>query len=70
MHNLIGGLQAHEVLFTLAAYYIFSSIVGGMPSPDEKSGKAYVWLFNSLHILAGNIARIPQVRQLIEPDGK
>ena len=49
-------IQQHPTMFSLALYFLFSAIVGGMPEPDEKSGPAYRWAYHSLHILAGNLA--------------
>jgi len=50
----------------MAAYYFFSAFVSGMPDPDSTSGKGYMWMFKSLHILSGDLAsglasKIPQV---------
>lgn len=56
--------EHHQVMCTLVGYALFSSMISGMPSPDDKSGKGYVWLFNTLHLLAANLGRIPQVRNL------
>jgi hypothetical protein len=39
----------------IGIYWFFSAIVGGMPTPTLSSSMAYVWLHNSLHILAGNL---------------
>lgn len=57
MHPLV-LIQAHPAAFALGAYYIFSAIVSGMPSPQPNSGMGYVWAFNSLHTLAGNLGRV------------
>ena len=40
--------------FWFGVYYLFSSVVSGMPAPDEKSGTGYRWAYTSLHIMAGN----------------
>lgn len=46
----------HPAIFAIAAYWAFSALVGGMPPPDDKSSMSYTWIYNSLHLLAGNIA--------------
>lgn len=56
----------HPAVFTIAAYWIFSAVVGGMPAPTESDSKTYTWLHDSLHILAGNLTaaiaqRYPQL---------
>jgi hypothetical protein len=56
----------HPAIFSIAAYWAFSAFTGGMPLPKETSSDAYTWLYNSLHILAGNIstavaAKYPQL---------
>jgi hypothetical protein len=48
--------EQHPTMTALAAYFVFSALVGGMPSPTDKSSAAYTWLYNSLHLLAGNIS--------------
>ena len=44
-------------LWLVIAYYIFMSVVSGMPTPTEKDGKGYVWLFGTLHALSANLNR-------------
>lgn len=46
----------HPAVVALAAYWVFSAIVGGMVPPKAESGVGYTWLYNSLHLLAGNIS--------------
>ena len=50
-------VMAHPTAFSLAGYYIFGALVGGMPAPTATSGTAYRWVFGSLNILASNISR-------------
>jgi hypothetical protein len=57
------------MLYGIGGYWAFSAVVGGMPPPDEKSSKGYVWMHNSLHILAGNITRAVQTRYPSLPAG-
>ena len=54
MHQLF---LKHPIGATLAAWYLFSAFVSGMPDPTAANGPAYHWLFRSLHLLAGNILR-------------
>jgi Na+-translocating ferredoxin:NAD+ oxidoreductase RnfD subunit len=58
----------HQGACLFGAYFIFSNAVSSMPSPDEKSGKGYIWAFGFLHGLAGNLGRVfarkfPQVEE-------
>lgn len=46
----------------IAVYWLFSAIVGGMPAPEINSSPGYIWLHNSLHILAGNITSAVQAK--------
>jgi hypothetical protein len=48
----------HNPWLWLGAYYVFSSIVSGMPAPDDKSDWGYRWAYASLHTLAGNIFNV------------
>lgn len=47
----------HNALALMAAWYVFSAFVSGMPAPSERSGVGYIWAFHSLHILAGDLSR-------------
>lgn len=58
MHPLISLIQAHPAAAAVALYYLFSAIVSGMPSPPPNCGMGYLWAFNSLHTLAGNLGRV------------
>jgi hypothetical protein len=51
-------ILAHPAVFSIAAYWIFSALVGGMPFPKESSSSGYTWAYNSLHILAGNVTAV------------
>jgi hypothetical protein len=48
---------AHQTLFTLAVYMVFSAATGAMPMPDNTSGKFYRWFFQFMNSLAANISR-------------
>ena len=54
-------ITAHP-LTCIALYYLFSAIVGGMPEPEPNGSPYYLWLFNSLHIIAGNLNSLARVR--------
>ena len=49
-------ITAHSTAFILGAYWLFSAIVSGMPDPAAGSSTAYVWIYRSLHTLAGNLS--------------
>ena len=55
-------IEAHPAVFTIAAYWIFSALVGGMPAPTTTSNAGYQWAYASLHILAGNLVSAFQAR--------
>jgi hypothetical protein len=46
----------------LAAWYVYSSIVSGMPAPRDTSSPAYRWAYHSLHVLAGNLGLLLKSR--------
>lgn len=50
----------HEFLYGVGAIWAFSALVGGMPEPDSSSGKAYRWLYGSLHLFAANLDKVGQ----------
>lgn len=58
-------MNLHNPWLWFGAYYVFSAIVSGMPSPEDGDGKKYRWAFNTLHALAGSIGRVV-ARQLPE----
>lgn len=67
-------LLQHPAIFAVAAYWIFSALVGGMPAPTTSNSSSYTWLYNSLHILAGNLsaavsAKYPQLPNGALPPG-
>ena len=55
-------IEAHPAAFAILGYWLFSAVIGGMPEPDAKAGPAYRWAFNSLHLLAGNLAAAAAAR--------
>lgn len=48
-------LQTHGA-DALALYALYSALVSGMPEPTSASGTGYVWLYHSLHVLAGDLS--------------
>lgn len=49
---------AHDGGWILAAWYVFSSVVSGMPEPAASAGQGYRWLYSTLHLLAGNVGKV------------
>lgn len=71
---MIDFVQQHPTSCALAAYWVFSALVGGMPPPTASSSSGYQWLHNSLHILAGNLtaavaSKYPQLPGTALPPG-
>lgn len=48
-------IAAHGVGL-LAAWYVFSAVVSGMPDPGPASSTGYQWAYRSLHVLAGDFS--------------
>lgn len=42
----------------MAAFWVLSALVSGMPPPSPESSVAYVWLYSSFHILMANLNSI------------
>ncbi len=55
MHDL---LTNHSFWVGMGSLWAFSALVGGMPEPDQASGKAYKWLYGSLHLFAANLDKV------------
>lgn len=55
-------IHLHPALCGIAAYWLFSAFVGGMPPITATSSPGYQWLFNGLHILAGNVTAAVQTK--------
>lgn len=55
-------ITEHPAVCAIAAYWVFSAIIGGMPEPTPDSSAGYIWLHSSLHILSGNLATAMQTR--------
>jgi hypothetical protein len=48
----------HNPMAVLAAYYVASAAISGMPQPDQGSSKGYRWFYTTLHLLAANFSQI------------
>lgn len=57
MNNLSDLLASRIFWEVIFSYWIFSAVVGGMPTPKVNSSEAYIWAFRSLHIFSGNLSR-------------
>lgn len=49
--------ETHGLLM-LFGYFVFSAIVSGMPEPLSSSSRNYIWAYNSLHILSGDLSSL------------
>lgn len=54
----ISGFSITSALTGVAAQWVFSAFVGGMPAPKPDSGTLYVWSYGSLHLLAANLDKV------------
>lgn len=45
-------------MWLFIGWYVFSSVVSGMPAPDSGSGLGYRWAYASLHLLAANFDKV------------
>ncbi len=62
MQQIWQTILQHPTLVVLMAYYVFSSAIGTLPTPNAASSAYYQWFFGFSHILAGNIMRIVATR--------
>lgn len=62
-------IEAHPALCALAGLIVFSSVVTGMPTPDEKSSFAYRWAYTSLHILSFTATEAMKAKYPTLPNG-
>ena len=51
-------IAQHGFWVGIGVLWAFSALVGGMPQPDQNSGRAYRWLYGSLHLFAANLDRV------------
>lgn len=65
---MIDWINAHGLL-TLLIYFIFSTAIGAMPTPEANSSGLYQWFYKFsnglLQIAAANATRLPTVRNLL-----
>lgn len=47
---------------TIAAYWVFSAFISGMPEPAPTASVAYIWAYKSFHMIAGDVASAMQAR--------
>lgn len=57
MNSLMELISNPVVWKVIITYYIFSAIVGALPTPETGGNKFYQFVFRFAHILAGNISR-------------
>lgn len=41
----------------IVGYWVFSAVVGALPTPPQGGSLAYMFLFRFMHILSGNVSR-------------
>ena len=58
MINVGASIQHHQVLYTVAGYYVFSAAVGAMPTPATNGNMFYRWLFGFLQAVGANLTRV------------
>jgi hypothetical protein len=59
---IVASMAAHQVLWTLGLYSVFSNAVGAMPTPSPESSNFYRWSFDFGHLMSSNISRIIATR--------
>lgn len=57
MNQLYAFFMAHQILGTLIAGIIWSSMISSLPAPTATSSPQYVFCFKFLNALAANFAR-------------
>lgn len=55
--NIVSFVNTHGIE-VLLAYFVFSALVSGMPAPKPTASTGYVWLYNSLHALSGDLREV------------
>lgn len=58
MNELFQVIRSHPAISAALGVWILSNIAGAMPSPDDKSGKFYKFVFAFMHGIGGSIPRI------------
>ena len=62
---MIDLIMQHQVASALIAFYIYSSFVGALPTPTDKSNNLYKFTFSFAHLLGANVMRIPWMRNIV-----
>jgi ABC-type dipeptide/oligopeptide/nickel transport system permease component len=57
MNSLLEFVSNPVFWKVIVAYWLFSSVVGALPTPDTSSGKFYQFFFRFMHLLSGNVSR-------------
>jgi hypothetical protein len=57
MQSLIELFSNPLVWKVVISYWLFSAVVGAMPTPDPGGSKWYVFLFRLAHGIGGNLNR-------------
>lgn len=53
--TLLDILYNHSTIIGIVAFWVFSAAVSAMPAPTTTSSASYLWAFNFLHTIAGNL---------------
>ena len=48
----------HPALCGMVAMWLFTNVVTSMPTPSDKAGEWYTWMFRLLHALAAGLPRL------------
>lgn len=67
MKQLIDLIMTHPTTSSMIAYWIGSSVVSSLPSPQSQTS-FYRFVFNFLHTLAGSIGRISPALRIPGPN--
>lgn len=57
MNDVLGFISNPVVWKAILAYWLFSSAVGALPTPEQGDSKLYQFAFRFAHGLAGNLNR-------------
>ena len=72
MNDLLALLHNWVFWVAIGGYWVFSAAVGALPTPTEKNGPGYVFLFRFAHGLSGNITRAAMAFKVpgAQPEGE
>jgi hypothetical protein len=57
MNSLMELVSNPLIWKVLICYWVFSAAVGALPTPEQNSGKWYIFIFRFGHALGGNLSR-------------